>query len=170
VAAHQPQNDRAQFHPRHHQTIIPPILRCVESVLEGLGYASIIVKTDNVMEREGRLLDVLRQRGVDGIVHAAVTHEDPLIYEVVAQGTPVVTGNRPGIPAFVNDEARGIPMLMEHLHAAGHCRIACIAWPEAHSTGQARLCPDGREAWHRCARLGDDPYRTVRRTRGDALQ
>lgn len=124
-------------------TIFPPILRGVESVLEPLGYASIIVNTDNVAEREIRLLDVLRERGVDGIVHAAVPREDPRLDEVVARGTPVVTVNRrldrPGIPAIVNDEAHGIRMLMEHLHAAGHRRIAHIAGPEAFSTGQARL-------------------------------
>jgi LacI family transcriptional regulator len=124
-------------------TIFPPILRGVESVLEPLGYASIIVNTDNVAEREIRLLDVLRERGVDGIVHAAVPREDPRLDEVVAQGTPVVTVNRrtdrPGIPAIVNDEAHGIQMLMQHLHAAGHRRIAHIAGPEAFSTGQARL-------------------------------
>src|SRR5580704_13291283 len=47
--------------------IFPPILRGIESVLEPLGYASIIVNTDNKRDRESRLLDVLRDRGVDGI-------------------------------------------------------------------------------------------------------
>jgi LacI family transcriptional regulator len=124
-------------------TIFPPILRGVESVLEPLGYASIIVNTDNAVEREARLLDVLRERGVDGIVHAAVPREDPRLDEVVAQGTPVVTVNRridrPGIPAIVNDEPHGIWLLLDHLYAAGHRRIAHIAGPEAFSTGQARL-------------------------------
>jgi LacI family transcriptional regulator len=135
-------------------TIFPPILRGVESVLEPLGYASIIVNTDNAVEREARLLDVLRERGVDGIVHAAVPREDPRIDDVVSQGTPVVTVNRrldrPGIPAIVSDEEHGISLLMDHLHAAGHRRIAHIAGPEAFSTGQARLRAFGQTA----ARLG----------------
>jgi len=123
--------------------IFPLIVRGVESVLEPLGYASIIVNTDNLVEREARLLDVLRERGVDGIVHAAVLRDDPRIAEVMAEGTPVVTVNRrmdgAGIPAVVNDEEHGISLLMRHLHESGHRRIAHIAGPEAFSTGQARL-------------------------------
>ena len=39
--------------------LFPPIVRGIESVLEPEGYASIIVNTDNVPERETRLVDVL---------------------------------------------------------------------------------------------------------------
>ena len=124
-------------------TVFPPIVRGIESVLEPLGYASIIVNTDNLQERESRLMDVLRERGVDGIVHAAVLREDTQIIDVAMQGTPVVTVNRrsasPDIPAVVNDEEQGIRLMMRHLYDMGHRNIAHIAGPESFSTGQARL-------------------------------
>lgn len=124
-------------------TVFPPIVRGVESVLEPLGYASIIVNTDNMADRESRLVDVLRERGVDGIVHAAVLRDDPDLIDLARTGTPIVTVNRrmdsSDIPAVINDEDNGIRLLMQHLHDMGHRRIAHIAGPEAFSTGRARL-------------------------------
>lgn len=146
-------------------TLFPPIVRGVESVLEPLGYASIIVNTDSDSEREDRLLDVLRERGVDGIVHAAVTLSDPRITEAAAQGLPVVTVNRriddPSIPAVINDDAGGIRMAMRHLHAHGHRNIAHIAGPAELSTGRVR-----RQAFVEAAReLGlEIPERALRPT------
>jgi LacI family transcriptional regulator len=123
--------------------IFPPILRGVENVLEPQGYAALVVSTDNIPEREARLVEVLRERGVDGIIHAAAQRSDPLILKIAAEGTPVVTVNRrvdgAAIPAIVNDEEGGIRLLVDHLIALGHRRIAHIAGPGSFSTGQARL-------------------------------
>jgi LacI family transcriptional regulator len=123
--------------------IFPPILRGIESVLEPLGYASIIVNTDSEREREVRLLDVLRDRGVDGIIHAAVLRSDPSIARAAEDGLPVVTLNRKvehaAIPYVINDEDAGICEMLRHLHSLGHTRIAHIAGPQDLSTGQLRL-------------------------------
>ncbi|SMY07689.1 LacI family DNA-binding transcriptional regulator [Flavimaricola marinus] len=123
-------------------TIFPPILRGVESVLEPLGYAVIIVNTDSMAAREHQLVDVLRERGVDGIIHAAVLRDDPKIIEVVRGGTPVVTVNRriegEGIPSVVNDDALGVRLVLGHLYDEGHRRIAHVAGPANLSTGQFR--------------------------------
>lgn len=123
--------------------IFPPILRGIESVLEPLGYASIIVNTDSEREREVRLLDVLRDRGVDGIIHAAVLRSDPSIARAAEDGLPVVTLNRrvenSTIPYVINDEDGGICAMLQHLRALGHRRIAHIAGPQDLSTGQLRL-------------------------------
>lgn len=122
--------------------VFPPMVRGVESVLEPMGYASIIVNTDSQPEREHRLANILRERGVDGIIHAAVLRDDPKIDALVALGTPVVTANRsidsPDIPAVVNDDAHGIHLMLRHLHDFGHRRIAHIAGPQELSTGQIR--------------------------------
>lgn len=123
-------------------SVFPPMVRGVESVLEPMGYASIIVNTDSLVEREHRLADILRERGVDGIIHAAVLRNDPKIDAIVAQGTPVVTANRsidsPNIPAVVNDDAHGIHLMLRHLHDFGHRQIVHIAGPQELSTGQIR--------------------------------
>jgi len=123
--------------------MFPPIVRGIESVLEPLGYTSIIVNTDNDRERERKLIGVLIERGVDGIIHAAPRVSAPEIAEVYEAGTPVVTTNRRvsdgNIPSVVNDDADGIRQLLTHLIAAGHKRIAHIAGPQTSSTGLARL-------------------------------
>ncbi len=123
--------------------LFPPIVRGIESVLEPLGYASMIVNTDNQEEREGRLIEVLRERGVDGIIHAAVLRSDPKIAEVAAQGLPVITLNRriedSNIAYVINDEYAGIRMMLEFLFGQGHRRIAHLAGPLNLSTGQLRL-------------------------------
>ncbi len=130
--------------------IFPPILRGIESVLEPLGYASIIVNTDSDRDREIRLLDVLRDRGVDGIIHAAVLRSDPSISQAAQDGLPVVTLNRKvefsEIPYVINDEDAGICQMLRHLQKLGHNRIAHIAGPQDLSTGQLRLAAFRRAA------------------------
>ncbi len=136
--------------------IFPPLLRGIESALEPEGYASIIVNTDSEAERENRLVEVLRDRGVDGIIHAAVLRSDPSIARAAADGLPVVTLNRrvedSDIPYVVNDENSGIEQMLRHLLALGHRRIAHLAGPQDLSTGLLRL-----EAFRNAAaRLGLD--------------
>ncbi|WP_305985932.1 LacI family DNA-binding transcriptional regulator [Roseibium sp. MMSF_3544] len=122
--------------------IFPPIVRGIENVLEPRGYASILVNTDNIAEREGRLIQVLRDRGVDGIIHAAVLRDDPTISWAADEGLAVVTLNRKvdghEIPYVINDEEDGIRMIVDHLYQLGHRRIAKIAGPQNLSTGLLR--------------------------------
>jgi len=123
--------------------LFPPIVRGIESVLEPEGYASIIVNTDNEPEREMRLVGVLTERGVDGILHAAPLRNDESIAGLLSQGVPVVTLNRRieglSVPFVVNDEAAGIKMALDELYAAGHRRIGHVAGPQSLSTGRLRL-------------------------------
>ncbi|MEK1929877.1 MAG: LacI family DNA-binding transcriptional regulator [Pararhizobium sp.] len=147
--------------------IFPPILRGIESVLEPLGYASIIVNTDSERDREIRLLDVLRDRGVDGIIHAAVLRSDPSIASAAQDGLPVVTLNRKvefsSIPYVINDEDAGICQMLRHLRELGHSRIAHIAGPQDLSTGQLRLAAFRRAAEDQDAEVDEDLIVTATR-------
>lgn len=122
--------------------IFPPIVRGIESVLEPSGYASILVNTDNLAEREARLIQVLRDRGVDGIIHAAALRDDPTISWAAEEGLAVVTLNRKvdshKIPYVINDEEDGIRKIVDHLYKLGHRKIAEIAGPQNLSTGLLR--------------------------------
>lgn len=123
--------------------IFPPIVRGIESVMEPLGYASMIVNTDSQRGREQRLVEILQDRGVDGIIHTAVLLEDPTIVRAAEGGLPVVTLNRKiegtRIPYVINDETAGIDAAFSLLHTKGHRRIAHLAGPRNLSTGQLRL-------------------------------
>ncbi|POF33571.1 LacI family DNA-binding transcriptional regulator [Roseibium marinum] len=124
-------------------TLFPPIVRGAESVLEPAGYTSIIVNTDSDRKREAKLVDVLLERGVDGIIHAAPYLSDPRMIEVARRGLPMVTVNRQiensEIPSVVNDDPGGIAMMLRYLHEHGHRHIAHIAGPKNLSTGRARI-------------------------------
>jgi LacI family transcriptional regulator len=152
--------------------IFPPILRGIESVLEPLGYASIIVNTDSEKERESRLVDVLRDRGVDGIIHTAALRSDPSIARAAEDGLPVVTLNRrveqSQIPYVINDEEGGIRDMLAHLRDLGHRSIAHIAGPQDLSTGQLRLAAF-REAM-KAMQLDYDPALVMTATHFDEHQ
>src|SRR6056297_3130643 len=121
--------------------LFPPIVRGIESFLEPNGYASILVNTDNDADREARLLDVLRERGVDGVINAAVQFDDPRI-ERFAEELPFVTVNRKlengSIPSVISDDVGGVRMMVRKLYDVGHRRIAHIAGPPELSTGVER--------------------------------
>lgn len=122
-------------------SLFPPIVRGVESVLEPEGYASILVNTDSDPAREARLYDVLRERGVDGVVNAAVERRDPAVEKLFTE-IPVVTVNRKvdgtSIPSVISDDVGGVTLLVQHLHRAGHTQIGHIAGPATASTGVVR--------------------------------
>lgn len=124
-------------------TLFPPIVRGVEQALEEAGYASIIVNTDDIADRESRLFDVLLERGVDGIIDAAASQDAPRVKIAQTQGIPIVTVNRQlgssAIPSVINDDAEGVRLALDHLYDAGHRKIAHIAGPQNLSTSIARL-------------------------------
>lgn len=131
-------------------TLFPLIVRGAEQVLEEAGYASIIVNTDDIGERESRLIDVLLERNVDGIIDAAASRDDLRVNIVENHGIPIVTVNRQversAIPSVVNDDAEGIRLAFQHLYEAGHRKIAHIAGPQNVSTSIARLATFHSEA------------------------
>ena len=135
-------------------TIFPPIVRGIESVLEPLGYASLLVNTDNQPARERSLLGQLVARGDDGHVHAGIAPEIEAGLDRLLEGRPLVAVNRrPGtaeMPCVVNDDEGGIRKVFQHLAGLGHERIAHLAGPRNLSTGAAR-----RDAFERqCHRAG----------------
>lgn len=123
-------------------TLFPPIVRGIESVMEPEGYASILVNTDSQTGREVALLGTLQERGVDGIIHTAALRTDPSIVEAADSGLPIVTLNRKidgtNIPYIINDEERGIDLVFAHLRGLGHRHIAHLAGPSELSTGKMR--------------------------------
>ncbi|MDE0002270.1 MAG: LacI family DNA-binding transcriptional regulator [Rhodospirillaceae bacterium] len=137
-------------------TLFAPIVRGAESVLEPMGYASIIVNTDDDPDREETLVNVLLERGVDGIIDAAAHRSIPRIEAVRGQGVPIVTANRGidrlSVPSVVNDDAVGIRLVLRHLHDWGHRLIAHVAGPVSRTTGQLRL----ESFWREASALGLD--------------
>ncbi|MGE3246276.1 MAG: LacI family DNA-binding transcriptional regulator [Beijerinckiaceae bacterium] len=123
-------------------SIFPPMIRGVEDVLSPHGYAVLVVNTDLNRKREAAAIAALSARGVDGLIVASAEREDATLSALASQGTPVVTVNRrtddASVSSIINDETEGVRLMLEHLVALGHRRIATIAGNQRVSTGQRR--------------------------------
>lgn len=131
--------------------IFPPIVRGIEDALAREDNVAIIVNTDSDPAKDALMINVLRARGVDGLILASAQRHAPEIIKAAREGIPIVTVNRavddPAISSIVNDEGNGIHLAVEHIVSLGHRRIAYIAGSETISTGQRRS-----EAYYQVAR------------------
>jgi LacI family transcriptional regulator len=120
----------------------PPILSGVTETLGAEGYATIVVDAGTDCSREQEIVDRLIARGVDGLVLATVTLNDPVVGHCLAASVPVVLVNRTDLrrklSAVVTDDEAGMRLAVEHLVGLGHRRIGHIAGPQDVSTGALR--------------------------------
>jgi LacI family transcriptional regulator len=119
----------------------PPIIRGIEDVFGPAGYVLLIANTDNVAEREDQGLDSLVARQVDGMM-LATSHLDVATDAGRLGGIPVLLVNRRDrtdvVPSVVPDDAIGVRLVVEHLHALGHHEIGLVSGPLNTSTGRDR--------------------------------
>ncbi len=122
--------------------LFPPIIRGIEDTLGPAGYTAIIANTDNDPERERITIDRMRERRVDGLILATARRRDSMIEDSRRDGIPLVLINRTvdsdGIACIVNDDALGMRLVVDHIVALGHERIAYVGGPASLSTGHAR--------------------------------
>lgn len=141
--------------------VFPPIVRGMEDVLVPQGYTALVTNTDGDAAKASAHLQMLRERGVDGFIVASAERQDKGLADIIEERLPLVAVNRmtdhPDASSVVNDEPTGISVLIDHLVALGHRRIAHIAGPQGLSTGHAR-----RKAFEaRMAALGLAPALVV---------
>ena len=122
--------------------LFPPIMRGIEDRLGDAGYTSLIVNTDNDVERERSQIEAMRARQVDGFISATARLDIELLAEAGAGGAPLVLVNRSledgSVPAVTVNDRRGIEMAVEHVARLGHERIGHVAGPQNFSTGHRR--------------------------------
>jgi LacI family transcriptional regulator len=120
----------------------PPILSGITEALGAEGYATIVVDVGPDRSRQQELVDKLIARGVDGLVLATVTLDDPVVGHCLKGSIPVVLVNRTDtgrlLSAVVTDDEAGMRLAVEHLVGLGHRRIGHIAGPQEVSTGALR--------------------------------
>ncbi len=119
-----------------------PIIRGIEEVLGAHGYVAILVNTDARPGRQANHIEMLTARGIDGLLVASLQRRDAAVREIVESGLPMVAVNREveecSVASVINDEDRGLRLILEHLFRLGHRRVATIAGPQNLSTGFAR--------------------------------
>jgi LacI family transcriptional regulator len=143
--------------------LFPPIVRGIEERLRGTGYTVILGNTDNDNERERSIVEVMRNRRVDGLILATASRHFPILQELLADGMPVVLINRTTddslVPAVTGDDHAGVGLAVQHLASLGHTEIAHVAGPQSLTTGLVRY--RGFRSWMRREGLTVDPDRIV---------
>ncbi len=110
----------------------PQLARGAEDAAIQHGYLLIASNTDDQVEREKRVLSVLRHRRVDGILLVLAPNRGDIehIQRILASDIPIVFLDRvpDGLPvsAVTTDAITGSEMCMRHMISTGHRRIAII--------------------------------------------
>lgn len=105
-----------------------------EETANSLGYNIILCNTNGNLKSQKQHLDLMRSRGVDGIIISTVVANDPHIGSLVKERIPFVCINRvPLNPSLINkvnyvaiDNYSAGYKGIEHLWKLGHDRIAII--------------------------------------------
>lgn len=113
----------------------PELASGIQEKADELGYSLILCNTRRSLEVEKRSIDMLRSKGVDGLILVTVTVDDPHIKPLVEERFPFVLINRLSLAPFLQnkmdyvvvDNYAGGYLAVEHLYKLGHDRIAIIA-------------------------------------------
>jgi LacI family transcriptional regulator len=119
----------------------------IEDTTRSLGYNIFLCCTNFDISLESRYIDMLRSRGVDGIIFTSAHTRDPNITELVKDRFPLILVNRRsyGDPVMdrtdyvVVENAKGGFIAVEHLIKMGHKRIGVISGSPDSSAAVERL-------------------------------
>jgi len=119
----------------------------IETTARSLGYNIILCSTDYELTTEKQYIDMLRSKGVDGIIFTSAHIGDPNIIELAEEGFPMILVNRrtyhPTVREKVDyvgvDNILGGFLAVEHLIRLGHKRIGIIGGSSESSVGFERL-------------------------------
>lgn len=111
--------------------LFPAVIKGVENYASEKDLSLILSNTNDLYEKEMKLIRLLLNRRVDGLLLASVHLRDDTIAEVEKSGVPFVLvnrGNRKDTgPYVVAGNGAGSKMAVRHLIDLGHRRIAHIA-------------------------------------------
>jgi LacI family transcriptional regulator, galactose operon repressor len=110
------------------------VAKGIDDALEHTPYQDILVTAGATPERQKSRIEALLDRRVDGLVLIAPWIEVEWI-EKIAESVPVVAvalhGDPRNFDTVVDDEQLGAQLMVDHLVAAGHHRIAHTSMPRA---------------------------------------
>jgi LacI family transcriptional regulator len=119
------------------------VVRGIEDVVLGKGYAIMLCNADEDPDKEAIYLRTVRQKRVDGLVISPSGGSPARLRSMLANGTPIVQMDRrlPGLAAdaVLIDNRAGVRAAIRHLIALGHRRIGIISGPRGLFTGRERL-------------------------------
>ena len=114
-----------------------------EREAEAEGYVLVVSNTGGNAERERRVIRMLQEHRVDGLIVSPVTVTDRLLTELRAEGRPFLQIDRSvkgvDIPCVRTDHVAGSAMAVDHLVRRGRPDIAFVCGPQNVQTYQLRL-------------------------------
>lgn len=124
----------------------PELAKGIEDKATELGYNIILSSTNYDLKLEKYYINILRSKGVDGIIFSSVEANDPNIKPLIEEHYPFILVNRrirnrlidKKIDYIVLDNFSGGYKAMEHLYKLGHRRIGIIAGSLTTSTAIER--------------------------------
>lgn len=112
------------------------ITRTIEHQAEIQGYSLIVCSSDENESREKRLLKMLLDRQVDGIIMTSTMRSDETLTQLIPQGFPLVLFDRNLAHAnrhFVGvDNVQAVQQAISHLFDTGHENIGFISLTPDH--------------------------------------
>lgn len=125
----------------------------IEKTATKLGYNIILCSTQSDITVEKQYIEMLRSKGVDGIIFSSAHIEDPNIVALAEEEFPIILVNRrtyhPTVKEKIDyvgvDNILGGFLAVEHLIRLGHQRIGVIGGSTESSVGLERL-EGGRKA------------------------
>ncbi len=107
------------------------------------GYTLVVSHTGEAEEKERAVVDMLRERRVDGIILSPAHHKPGHLASLRDEHLPFVLVDRTienfDVPSVVTDSIAGLRLAVDHLVRRGHRRIAYIGGPTEISTFRDRL-------------------------------
>jgi LacI family transcriptional regulator len=124
----------------------PELALGIEKKANELDYSLLLCNTDGSLEKEKKSLDMLRAKGVDGVILATVTIDDPHIKLLIEDQFPFVLVNRFSMDSELKNKMDYVVLDnyacgykgVKHFYRLGHDRIAIIAGAFNTSTATAR--------------------------------
>jgi LacI family transcriptional regulator len=107
------------------------------------GYMMVISHTGEALEKERQLLEMLRQRRVDGLLLAPAHLKAHHLAGLRREGRPFVLVDRSidglEVPSVVTDSVAGLRLAVDHLVGKGHRTIGYVGGPGYITTFRDRL-------------------------------
>ena len=120
--------------------------RGIEEKADELGYSLLLCNTRRRLDVEKRSLDTLQAKGVDGVIIATATIDDPNIKPLIDQRYPFVLINRLSLDPELENKMDYVVLdnyecgykAVQHFYSLGHDRIALITGALNTSTAKMR--------------------------------
>lgn len=110
---------------------------------EARGYTLVITHTGDTEEKERLVVEMVRERRVDGAILAPSHHKSRHFAALAVEPLPIVFVDRTiqglDVPSVITDSIEGLRLAVDHLVDRGHRNIAYLGGPTETSTFRDRL-------------------------------